>query len=142
MAANTVLGVYNRERLPDALAALHRDGYGPNTRVLDAGRGPLTGQLERAGVIASPALDDSVQLLIMVFAPARVGSVVDLLQRTGSQAIHLVERPQSHESSPLLRGLIQAPSRPVRRAASPSRRTRPVPLHPASDIPDHPAPAD
>jgi hypothetical protein len=142
MAANTVLGVYTREKLPDALAALHRDGYGPNTRVLDAARGPLTGQLERAGVTAVPAIDDSVQLLIMVFAPARVASLVDLLQRTGSEQIHLVERPQSYESSPLLRGLVQAPARPARRSESASRRARPAPLHPAPNIPDHSSPAD
>ncbi|HET8523328.1 MAG TPA: hypothetical protein VFL82_08850 [Thermomicrobiales bacterium] len=141
MAANTVLGVFNRDRLPDALAALHRDGYGPNTRVLDAARGPLAGQLERAGVAAIPPIDDSVHLLLMVFAPARVGAVVGLLQRNGSTQIHLVERPHSYESSPLLRGLVQAPTS-GRRAGSSARKSRPIPAQPASDSTGHPSPAD
>jgi hypothetical protein len=83
-----------------------------------------------------------VQLLIMVFAPARVGRVVDLLQRTGSQEIHLAERPQSHEPSLLLRGLMQTPPRPARRSGSVSRASQPASVRPAADVPDRPSPAD
>ncbi|MGH2557924.1 MAG: hypothetical protein ACRDJH_02585 [Thermomicrobiales bacterium] len=92
MAADTVLGIVRRDDLPDALALLHRGGYGPNTRVMNAGRGDLAGQLRRAGIAHPPSLDDQSQPLVMIFAPSRVADVVALLQRIGATAIHLAER--------------------------------------------------
>ncbi|MGH2532041.1 MAG: hypothetical protein ACRDJW_07005 [Thermomicrobiales bacterium] len=99
MAADTVLGVIQRDDLPDALASLHRGGYGPNTRVMDAARGDLTGQLRRAGITDPPSLADQTRPLVMVFAPGRIAVVVDLLQRAGASAIHVAERSSDIQSA-------------------------------------------
>jgi hypothetical protein len=98
MTADTVLAIFHHERLPDALAALHRSGYGTNTRVMDAARGDRVRQLQRAGVGNPPALGDPPLPVVMVVAPGRVAAVVDILQQTGARAIHLAER--SAEAQP------------------------------------------
>ena len=66
-APDHVLGVFAREQLSDALAATHRAGFGPYTRVFDGRRSSTGSQLARAGLeIAAgtaPAPDDLVIVL-------------------------------------------------------------------------------
>jgi hypothetical protein len=92
MAADTVIGVFERDQLPAALAAVHRAGYGPNARVLQSERGDLSGQLRRAGIVDPPTLAASDLLLLVLFAPSRVSNAADLLQRTGARAVHVATR--------------------------------------------------
>lgn len=123
MAADTVLGNFNRDRLPEALAALHRGGYGPNIRVMDPARGALLGQLQRAGIMDASFPDVEARLLVMVFSPGRVPRVVDLLQRAGASDIQVVERASDASPAPLFRSPV--PQKP--RARNAIRPTIPPP---------------
>lgn len=105
-APDHVLGVFDRERLSEALSATHRAGFGPYTRVFDGQRADTAAQLSRAGLeIAAgpaPAPDD---LVILVQAPGRVDRVAELFHQLGaqlvSQARRLVARTPE-EDRPLL----------------------------------------
>ena len=90
----SIVGVFDRERLSDGLVALHRAGYGPQARVLDPARGDLAGQLRRLGVAAplDPEDRDVGTALIVVSAPGRVTAVVEALERAGARAIRRVSR--------------------------------------------------
>jgi hypothetical protein len=90
VAADTVIGVFERDQLPAALAAIHRAGYGPNARVLQ-GR-DLPGQFKRAGIDSPPTLSVPDGPILVVFAPSRVAQAADLLQRSGACAVHVVTR--------------------------------------------------
>src|SRR3954452_19339203 len=92
MAADTVIGVFDRDHLPAALAAIHRAGYGPNARVIQGDRGDLPSQFSRAGIEAPVGLESAHGPVLVVFAPSRVAQAADLLQRSGAQAIHVVSR--------------------------------------------------
>ena len=80
-----VLGVFARDDLSHALAATHRAGFGPYTRVFDGNRSGISAQLGRAGLeVASgphPAQDD---LVIVVQAPGRVDRVAELFHQIGA----------------------------------------------------------
>ena len=95
MAADTVIGVFERDLLPAALAAVHRAGYGPNARVLQGERGSMTAQLKRVGISKPPPLDADSRPVLVLFAPARVAHAVDLLQRSGASAVHVASRDQN-----------------------------------------------
>lgn len=83
-----VLAVFPRERLSEALAATHRAGFGPYTRVLDGQRQSVSGQLTRAGLeIVSGAAPDAGDVLIVVQAPGRVDRVAELFHQLGAQAV-------------------------------------------------------
>ena len=91
--SDTVVGVFDRERLSGALAATHQSGFGPHARVLDGARGDLAGQLRRAGIRLSLGPDhDAATALIVVTAPGRAPSVADTLARAGARAIHGITR--------------------------------------------------
>jgi hypothetical protein len=92
MAADTVIGVFERDQLPAALAAIHRAGYGPNARVLQGDCGDLPGQFKRAGIDSPPALSIADGPILVLFAPSRVAQAADLLQRSGARAVHVVTR--------------------------------------------------
>ncbi len=112
MAADTVIGVFERDQLPAALAAVHRAGYGPNARVLQGDRGDLPGQFRRAGIDSPPALSVNDGPILVLFAPSRVAQAADLLQRSGARAVHVVTR-----------GIDRVPYAPVG-WAPPERRPR------------------
>jgi hypothetical protein len=95
MAADTVIGVFEREMLPAALAAVHRAGYGPNARVLQPERGSLTAQLQRAGIGNPPPIEAESRPILVLFAPARVAHALDLLHRSGASAVHIASRDQN-----------------------------------------------
>jgi hypothetical protein len=114
MVADTVIAVVSADHLPSALTLLHRNGHGPNVRVMNAARGDLAGQLQRAGVSEPPLLDAGVTTAVMVFAPNRVASVVDLFQRIGAGAIHLAVRGNPAPKMPVF-----APVRSRSRATPP-----------------------
>lgn len=105
-APDHVLGVFVREKLSDALAATHRAGFGPYTRVFDGRRSSTGSQLARAGLeIAAgtaPAPDD---LVIVVQAPGRVDRVAELFHQLGAQVVAQAQRAgaRAHEAdrSPL-----------------------------------------
>jgi hypothetical protein len=92
--ADTVFGVFERDRLSDALVALHRGGFGPNTRVLDSARGDLAGQIRRS------ALQDAIDAaslasglaIVVVSAPGRAALVADTLLRHGARRVQALTR--------------------------------------------------
>ena len=93
--SDTVVGVFDRERLSGALAATHQSGFGPHARVLDGARGDLAGQLRRAGIRIRLSLGphhDAATALIVVTAPGRAPSVAETLTRAGARAIHGITR--------------------------------------------------
>ncbi len=80
-SAETVVGLYDRERLPSGLSALHSRGLGHTARVLDPSRGPIAGQFAQAGISADlgftePTPDD---VFLLVNATGRSLIVGDLL---------------------------------------------------------------
>ena len=92
-AIDHVVGTFPRAELSAALAATHRAGFGPQTRVFDGARGDTARQLERAGLRllegAPPAAD---ALLIVVTAPGRTAIVAKLFERLGAEAVLLAAR--------------------------------------------------
>ena len=92
-AIDHVVGTFPRAELSAALAATHRAGFGPQTRVFDGARGDTARQLERAGLRvldgAPPAAD---ALLIVVTAPGRTAIVAELFERLGAEAVLLAAR--------------------------------------------------
>src|SRR5215208_5467474 len=92
-AIDHVVGTFPRAELSAALAATHRAGFGPQTRVFDGERGDTAHQLERAGLRvldgAAPAAD---ALLIVVTAPGRTAIVAELFQQLGAEAVLLAAR--------------------------------------------------
>src|SRR5689334_21593486 len=77
--ADTVVGVFERDRLSGALVALHRAGFGPHARVLDGARGDLAGQLRRSALddALDPAALDAGLAVVVVSAPGRAALVAD-----------------------------------------------------------------
>jgi hypothetical protein len=92
-AIDHVIGTFSRAELSAALAATHRAGFGPQTRVLDGARGDTARQLERAGLrlregVAPPA----AAVLIVVTAPGRTAIVAELFSRLGAESVLLASR--------------------------------------------------
>ncbi len=102
-----VVGIFPRAELSAALAATHRAGFGPQTRVFDGARGDTARQLERAGLrllngVAPPA--DVV--LVVVTAPGRTAIVTQLFERLGAESVLLAvrggeEKPASAMPAPM-----------------------------------------
>ena len=91
--ADHVLGVFDRERLSGALAATHRAGFGPQTRVIDGARGDIAGQLARAGLrVQDDAAPPPDALLIVVTAPGRTATVAELFAQLGAESVILAAR--------------------------------------------------
>ena len=93
LPADYVIGVFPRPALSGALAATHRAGFGPQTRVLDGARDAAGKQLQRMGleIVAGeePAADS---VLIVVTAPGRASTVMELFQRLGAESVVLARR--------------------------------------------------
>ena len=97
-----VIGTFPRADLTTALAATHRAGFGPQTRVFDGARGDAARQLERAGLRildGTPPTPDAV--LIVVTAPGRVAIVARLFERLGAEAILLASRRGDDKPAPV-----------------------------------------
>lgn len=92
-----IVGLFDRERLPTVLAAIHRAGFGPQARVLDGVRGDLAAQLQRAGVRPRFALAaDEPAVVVLVNAPGRGARVAAVLEQVGARTIEVdtaVSRP-------------------------------------------------
>jgi hypothetical protein len=96
-SADHVIGVFTRDGLSTALAATHRAGFGPYTRVLDGTRSSTSGQLERLGLRVvqgeAPAGD---AILIVVNSPGRTGLVAELFAQLGAaQTVFAARRANS-----------------------------------------------
>ncbi len=92
-SADHVIGEFSRDSLSPSLAATHRAGFGPQTRVLDGARADIAGQLERMGlqvVAGEPPPDDA--LLIVVTAPGRTAIVAALFERLGAVRVSMASR--------------------------------------------------
>src|SRR5829696_1220416 len=88
-----VVGTFPRTELSAALAATHRAGFGPQTRVFDGARGDTTRQLERAGLrVLNGAPPPADALLIVVTAPGRTAIVAELFEQLGAEAVLLAAR--------------------------------------------------
>ena len=88
LAVDHVIGAFPRDGLSAALAATHRAGFGPRTRVFDRGRGDVGQQLERADlrlIDGDAPLPDAV--LIVVTAPGRTAIVAALFARLGAESV-------------------------------------------------------
>lgn len=86
-----VVAVFDGGRLSSGLAILHRERYGPHTRVLDGARGDLPSQLRRAGIEAPLDLRGLTPdtALVLVNAPGRVMLVAALLSDAGAREVHV-----------------------------------------------------
>lgn len=92
--SDAVVGVFDRDRLSEALAATHRAGFGPHARVLDGARGDVAGQLRRAGVgLSVPLAVDRGTVLILVNAPGRAALAADTFARVGARQVLRGVRP-------------------------------------------------
>ncbi|HEX5500470.1 MAG TPA: hypothetical protein VFX03_14640, partial [Thermomicrobiales bacterium] len=92
--ADFVFGVLERDRLSDALVAVHRAGFGPHARVIDGRRGDLAGQLRRSGlheaIDAATLAPDLV--IVVVSAPGRAALAADALLRHGARGVQALTR--------------------------------------------------
>jgi hypothetical protein len=92
-AIDHVVATFPRAELSTALAATHRAGFGPQTRVFDGARGDTTRQLERAGLrMLNGAAPPADAVLIVVTAPGRTAIVAQLFERLGAASILLAAR--------------------------------------------------
>jgi hypothetical protein len=88
-----VVGTFPRTELSAALAATHRAGFGPQTRVFDGARGDTSRQLERAGLrVLDGAPPPADAVLIVVTAPGRTAIVAELFERLGAASVLLAVR--------------------------------------------------
>ena len=89
VTAAAVLGMLDRERLSGVLAALHRAGFGPHTRVLDGARGDLAGQVRRASLerALDPASLPADAVIVVVSAAGRTAAVGSLLRAHGATMV-------------------------------------------------------
>jgi hypothetical protein len=104
---DAVLGIVERSRLNTVLTAVHRGGQGHNARVIDASRGDIPGQLQRAGVTETIDLSSNPPdtVVVLIHAPGRIAKTTEMLQRAGADPIHVVSRvgaetPRSFTSLP------------------------------------------
>ena len=106
---DTVIGVVGRERLGSVLSAIHGGGFGPLARVFDPARGPLAGQLARAGLPLPPEAReaDPATVLLAVTAPGRAARVADAMSRGGAHRVYVTARGANADIAPV------APSQPA-----------------------------
>lgn len=92
--SDTVLAVIPRDRLNQALAVFHRDGFGPVVRVMDPDRSAVGDQLSRAGVPHSRIADACSQqtVVVCVFAPERVKPAAAIAVAQGATEVDIVRR--------------------------------------------------
>ncbi len=94
---DTVIAVVERDHLGGVLAAVHGGGYGPLARVFDPARGPLAGQLSRAGLPVPPEAENpgGTIVLLAVTAPGRAVRVADAMATGGAQRVYVTARGAS-----------------------------------------------
>jgi hypothetical protein len=91
-----VLGSFPRSALSDALVAMHRAGFGPQTRVFDGVRDDVARQIERAGLrVDGDAVLPADDIVIVVTAPGRTSQVAALFARLGAESILYAARSPS-----------------------------------------------
>lgn len=97
MLHDAVLGIIPIETLPEVLTVIHRNGLGPQSKVLDPERGDLHRQLALAGLIDPPPLVAIAgqELVLVVFAGGRVVIATEAMQRFGGREIQLLDRTTS-----------------------------------------------
>lgn len=87
-SGNHVIGEFPREGLSSTLAAIHRAGFGPQTRVIDGARGDLKAQLERAGLREFASVTPPPDaVLVVVTAPGRTAIVTELFAGLGAGSV-------------------------------------------------------
>ena len=92
-AIDHVVAAFPRTELSAALAATHRAGFGPQTRVFDGARGDTARQLDRAGLrMLDGAAPPADAVLIVVTAPGRTAIVAELFDRLGAESVLLAVR--------------------------------------------------
>ena len=92
-AIDHVVAAFPRAELSAALAATHRAGFGPQTRVFDGARSDTARQLERAGLrILDGAAPPADAVLIVVTAPGRTAIVAQLFERLGAVSLLMAAR--------------------------------------------------
>lgn len=92
--SDAVVGLFDRDRLSEALVATHRAGFGPHARVFDGARGDVAGQLRRAGVgLSRPLAVEQGTVLILVNAPGRADLAAATLARVGARQVLRGVRP-------------------------------------------------
>jgi hypothetical protein len=107
-AIDHVVGTFPRTELSAALAATHRAGFGPQTRVFDGARGDTARQLERAGLrVLDGATPPADALLIVVTAPGRTAIVAELFARLGAESVLLAARGGDHKPGPAIPASMQ-----------------------------------
>lgn len=101
---DVVVAAVDRAQLSFVLSAIHRNGYGHLTRVLDPERGDVAGQLRRAGIAvpAAFALDGGQRVAVMISAAARTLAAAELLHRLGAAPVWTTGR--TTDPTPLLIG--------------------------------------
>ena len=93
LAIDHVVATFPRTELSAALAATHRAGFGPQTRVFDGVRDDTARQLERAGLrVLDGAAPPADAVLIVVTAPGRTAIVAELFDRLGAESVLLAVR--------------------------------------------------
>ncbi len=93
VAIDHVVATFPRAELSAALAATHRAGFGPQTRVFDGARGDVARQLERTGLrMLNGAAPPADAVLIVVTAPGRTAIVAELFVRLGAESVLLAAR--------------------------------------------------
>jgi hypothetical protein len=104
--ADHVIGVFSRDDLSAALAAVHRAGFGPQARVIDGARGDAVAQLRRASLrVEGETPLDPGALLIVVTAPGRSAMVSALFAQVGARSVLYAARRDEErpaESRPAL----------------------------------------
>lgn len=80
-SAETVVALYDRDRLSTGLSALHGRGLGHTARVLDPARGAIGGQFAQAGISADLGFPEPTpnDVFLLVNATGRSLVVGDLL---------------------------------------------------------------
>ena len=104
MTGETVIGVFARDRLNPALAAMHRAGFGAHARVLDGSRGDLAAQWRRANLtvdLAQLGLEGD-DVVVLINAPGRSTAAASTLARVGARAVWRHDRATltRHEGGP------------------------------------------
>ena len=103
VAIDHVVAAFPRAELSAALAATHRAGFGPQTRVFDGARGDISRQLERAGLrILDGAAPSADAVLIVVTAPGRTTIVSELFERLGADSVLLAARGGEDKPAPAM----------------------------------------
>jgi hypothetical protein len=103
-----VIGAFRREILSAALAAIHRAGFGPHTRVLDGARADAAQQLARTGLyLCEEQRPPADAILIVITAPGRTAVVADLFMQMGAASIAFASRipvptPASAAADPIV----------------------------------------